>query len=306
MIRIDVRRADGHRAVEKHAPRAEPVLFVVPGHPVQQQLAAAHRECGDQDIPPRVTRLGGDVEHLLRRLFPGPVISIAVGRFHQHEIGVVNIGRVAHDRRALVAEVAAEDELAFLAAFGQPQLDDAGAEDVAGVPEPEDDGRQDPHLAVIRQRPELAHAGDRLVGRVQRRDRRQALALPAAVLALRVVLLDEAGVLEHDVAQGARRRVRKHLAGEPALDQQRDATGMVDVRVAQHDRVDARRVERERLAVQGLLLATALDQAAVEQEAEVTGLDQVTRAGHTAGCAERLQPHRFRPTRRARPPRAAA
>ena len=66
---------------------------------------------------------------------------------------------------------------------------------------------------------------------------------------------------------------------------------MIDVRVAQDDGVDCRRIERERSAVFFLLLVTALYQAAFEQDVFAADSYQVARARDSSSCAKKLNVH---------------
>jgi hypothetical protein len=58
---------------------------------------------------------------------------------------------------------------------------------------------------------------------------------------------------------------------------------MIDVSVAEHDRVERRRIEGERLAIALVALASALNQAAVEQDPPLPVLDEVTGPGDFPG-----------------------
>ena len=79
-----------------------------------------------------------------------------------------------------------------------------------------------------------------------------------------VLLLDLGAVGEHDAEQVAGRRGAVDRPGEPLADERRQVAAVVDVGVAEHDRVDLVRVEREvGVALPGLL-AAALVQPAVE------------------------------------------
>ena len=65
------------------------------------------------------------------------------------------------------------------------------------------------------------------------------------------------------------------------------------MRMAQYHRIDARRIERKRISVQRFFLATALHQAAIEQDADIPDLDQVAGTGDASRRSKRLQFHRI-------------
>jgi hypothetical protein len=66
---------------------------------------------------------------------------------------------------------------------------------------------------------------------------------------------------------------------------------VVEVRVAEHDGVDARRVEREVAVPFERVLAMALEQAAVEQYPTATRVDQVRGARDLARGAPEFDVH---------------
>ena len=78
---------------------------------------------------------------------------------------------------------------------------------------------------------------------------------------------------------------------EALPDQPRDAADVVDVSMADHQRIERGRIERERLEVARLGLAPALDHPAVEQHPPAGRLDQMHRAGDLARRAVELHAH---------------
>ena len=98
----------------------------------------------------------------------------------------------------------------------------------------------------------------------------------------RVLLLDLGRVGEHDAQQVARRRRAVDRPGEPLADERRQVAAVVDVGVAEDDRVDLVGVEREVAVALPGLLAAALVQAAVEQDLVVADFEQVHRPGDAA------------------------
>ena len=73
---------------------------------------------------------------------------------------------------------------------------------------------------------------------------------------------------------------------------------MVDVRVAENDVRQARRVKRKRLAIALVSLAPALDETAIEQDTCVAGINEVARTGDLARRAMKRDLHGAYSTRR--------
>jgi len=63
------------------------------------------------------------------------------------------------------------------------------------------------------------------------------------------------------------------------------------VRVGKHHRIDLARIEGEGLAVARLLLAPALDKAAIDQHPALAAVNQETGTGHLASRTEKLHLH---------------
>ena len=108
----------------------------------------------------------------------------------------------------------------------------------------------------------------------------------------RVVRGNRGAVKQQDARKVATGCGCENRPAETALVKQWQPTAMIDVRVAQDNRVDFRRVERKRLAVSLAVRYTALYEPAVEQDAVATDLDDVTGPGDLSGCTEELQVHR--------------
>jgi hypothetical protein len=66
---------------------------------------------------------------------------------------------------------------------------------------------------------------------------------------------------------------------------------VIEVRVAENDRVNLRGVERKGVGVARLVSAPTLDQAAVEQHLATSDVQDVTGTGDLGGSAEKLEFH---------------
>ena len=162
---------------------------------------------------------------------------------------------------------------------------------MAGVVQGDPDARGDAPFDAVVDRLEAVHGGLRIVDRVKRLDGVQTLAGALAVFPLGVLFLQVAGILEHDAAQVAGGAVGEHGAAVTGLDQQWQATGVIQVGMGEDHGVQSRRVEVERIAVARLVLASALDQATVDQHLHALGLDQETGTCDLARRAQKTDPH---------------
>ena len=90
----------------------------------------------------------------------------------------------------------------------------------------------------------------RVLGGVERLDRLAARALTLAVAVLGVALLNMSGVEQHDAHEVGGHTGGQDASREAALDQQRDAARVVDVRVGDEQDVDVAGVEGEHGVVQ--------------------------------------------------------
>ena len=186
---------------------------------------------------------------------------------------------VADDGQAAPADVAGEDQ-PLISALGDPEIDRGRAQDVARLQELE---RQ--MLSQVED-PAVGHADHQVLHRdgvaqgVERLALGQCLApLPEERV---VLLLDMAGVGQHDGAQVAGGGRAVHRAVEPLLHQEGKPARVVDVGVAQHHAIDPPGIEGK-LGVERVGFGpAALEQPGVEQDPGSRGLEQVHRAGDLA------------------------
>ena len=280
-----------HRAVEENAPAAQVPFVPLAREQVQQLLAATDGEGRDQHIAAARPGLFQHLADFDGGLVAPPVQAVAVGRLHQHEIGARHRRRVAQDRRAFHAEVAGKHQHALATVADGGQFHARRTENVAGVAQHQPDPGQDLARVVVRHRAHLLQRPRHVVAGEQRRVVGAAVAA-VAVVELGVAFGERGRVREHDPQQIGRRRMRPDRTRETARDQHRQPPAMVDVRVAQHDAVQRRDVERERVAVAQLVARAALDHPAVEQQPPAAGeLDLVARARDFAGGAVEADAH---------------
>jgi hypothetical protein len=224
--------------------------------------------------------------------------AVAVGALHEHQVGGREGEGIVQDGRVVLAEIAREHQLAARLTARRavsirlldPHLDAGRAEDVPGLAHAHRDAGQRVEGRVVGDGAHLAHHGVHVRGFEQRG---HALVVPrdAAVGALGLADRELGGVAQQDGQQVGARRVRVDRTAETARHQQWQTAAMVDVRVAQHDRIDAAGCEREGAPVAGRGIRAALDHAAIEQQLAAAGPHDVAGPGHFARGTEKLQLH---------------
>ena len=158
--------------------------------PVQQLLAAADRERRDQHTAAVAPGIVENPAQLADGFRAVAMQAVAVGRLHQHQIGLGDLRRIAQDRRAIGAEIAGKHQLPAIA----PQLDAGRSEDVAGIAETHLDTREQFDAGVVGNRLDLLHRNAHVVLAVQR----HGFGLAAAAIAIgahRLAFGDAGGVL---------------------------------------------------------------------------------------------------------------
>jgi hypothetical protein len=163
---------------------------------------------------------------------------------------------------------------------------------VPGVGEAQPHARRDLADLAVGQRHHPPTQRLDLLEAVQRRGHRAAATAggPGGLRQLQV-----RAVAQHRRDQFDRRWRRMDLAAVAARHQPGQQAAVVEVRVAQDDGVERVRPESPRLAVARRGIAAALHEAAVDQHAAATVLDEVMGAGDLAGRPEERQTrhHRF-------------
>jgi len=95
-------------------------------------------------------------------------------------------------------------------------------------------------------------------------------------------LLQVSGVEHHQPGQFARGGGGDDLPAKTALDQQRQATAVIEMGVGQEQEIDGGGFETERFRILLLEFASSLVEAAIDEYAATGALDEMTGAGDTA------------------------
>jgi hypothetical protein len=114
---------------------------------------------------------------------------------------------------------------------------------------------------------------------------------PLAVGVCGILLMDAPAVGEEDAEQIAGRRGAEDRPPIALAHYHRKVAAVIDVGVRHHDRVEAGRLEPERLPVPKPQLLESLEQPAVDQDSGAGRLDQELRTGYRAGAAEEAELH---------------
>ena len=143
------------------------------------------------------------------------------------------------------------------------------------------------HLAVPAGAEALEHSLG-IVHVIERHIPRMAGALRLAVAPLRFKHLNVRAVAQHNPAQILRRFRRNHGAAETLRVQQRQAAGMIDVRMRQQNVINLRRINRYLLI---LILVRSLLHTAVDQNMKPADLQIVAASRHFMGGPKKIQFH---------------
>ena len=158
---------------------------------------------------------------------------------------------------------------------------------MTGVPEPGPHAFYHVEHFAVFDPAHLPHDALALLDRVQRLDALTGFA--AAVL--RIPLCQVRRIRQQDSGQLAAGLLGEYRAAKTPLDQQRQPPAMVQVGVAQDDRVYLRCIKGKRITVAFFFFAAALDQAAVEQHLFPVHVQDVTGARHFRRGSEKLELH---------------
>ncbi len=158
------------------------------------------------------------------------------------------------------------------------ELDEGGAEDVAGVEEFERDAGGNFARRMEMRWDEKLHEGVDIRLFVEGLKKFFAFAFALLVDVFEVALLEEAGVAQHDVAKFGGGLAGEDAAAEALAHELREVAGVVDVRMREDDVVDCFGVDWEVSIFFESFLAVALEEAAIEEDTFTVGFEEVHRA----------------------------
>ena len=289
----DAGRLRGHGRVHDDVQGGDAPLARQPMKVVDDLLRATHCECRDDDVAPGEGLLD-DAGKFAARGFLVLVRPVAVGRFNEQQVGVFDRRGVAQDGSAGLSQVAAEDDLGGSAALRNPDLDDGRTKNVPGIAEQTHHLRMGLHALVVGGGADLPQS---LLGIRHPIDGRffgaQRLALLGAPPRgpLGIGLLDVGAVAQHHLQQVARGRHRVDRPFKAVAGQLGQQATVVDMCVGEEDEIDGGGIEGKGGVVACRGLASALDHAAIDQEADLISFDEIAGARDLAGCADKMDLH---------------
>jgi hypothetical protein len=276
---VDLQRRHRHRTVhiDRYRGQLAGAHQLTQRH--QQHRRPVDRERGRQHHAAAVegaAQRGGDQVELA-----GWMKAFPVRRLDHDRVGPRRALRGTQQRVVGAPEVAAERDGAGLGA----QLDGSGAEDVAGPAQHDLVARHRVRLARL-DRPQQTD-GPLGVFPVEEGERGLVSAVAVAGGVLGVLLLQVRRVPQHDRCHLGGAGGAVHRPREPFLHQPRQPATVVEVGVAEHDRVHITRGYREPGPIAPAQFPLTLVQAAVHQDPAARGLHQEPAAGHRTGGAEK-------------------
>lgn len=278
MFYRDFRGAIGHRRIDENRQIMQPALPRQAMQVIKNLLGATHREGGNDDIAATFAGLRYDRDHLINRRGLIAMHSIAIGRFHDQDIGLGDRRRVAQNRPPRLTQVAAEYQLYGFARFGDPQLDDCRTENVTAIAESADHIGMWRKTLIIRHLPHLPEAGFGIAYRVDRGRwgrRRPGPVAPPALCPFGLRLLDMGAIWQHHLKQIGGGGGGQDRTTESVLRQFRQHAAMVNMRMRQQHEIQGTRIKTEMLAVARVRLAPTLNHAAIDQKSRGLRLDQI-------------------------------
>ena len=233
---------------------------------------------------------------LVDGLLGAAVITVTVGRLHQHHVGAIEEGRVLHQWRTGITQIAGEHQTGDVFAFGYFQFQKGRAENMPGVAVAHAHARFGLKKFVVAGRPQLAGDGLGVFHRVQRlHGAAVAVAGAFAVGPFRFHFLDVGAVFEHDGEQVHGRLGAVDRAGELFLDHARQKAAVIDMGVGEQNEVELGSLVKPGVDVSFFDFRVALVQAAIDGETGLFGFYDVTGAGNGLGGPHELDFHQKTP-----------
>jgi len=120
--------------------------------------------------------------------------------------------------------------------------------------------------------------------RIERFYRWFSAACPLFIYIINIRFLNVTGILQHDIAQGGRRRGGVNWAAKPVFDQVGKVAAMIDMRVRKDHGINRLGIKRKILITLVSIGASTLKQPTVQQKFAAIDFDQMFGTGHCACC----------------------
>jgi hypothetical protein len=121
-----------------------------------------------------------------------------------------------------------------------------------------------------------------IVERIERRRDRVPAAMQSSRAQAGIFFLQRRGIAQHVARELARRRRGDHFAAESALDQQRNASTVIEVRMGEQNEVDRCGIAAEVRRIAALDSVATLKKSAVDEHAPLGAFEQMTGSGDLA------------------------
>ena len=140
---INLRGLDRHRAVDVNGKWLERLALERAGQQIQKQLRSPNCKCRDENFPLCLDGFGNDFSSLNGSLHQRFVIAVAIGRFHEDHVSVLERHGIFMKRRAARANIAGKDDDLFPAIFFDRHLNTGRTKNVPRFDPARDDSRRD-------------------------------------------------------------------------------------------------------------------------------------------------------------------
>jgi hypothetical protein len=266
---------DGQRAIDVDRNRRNLSRQCKRMEIVDDFLYSTDGECRNEDAPASRRGFGDNVRKCLARQLVRRMIPIAIGGFHDHDVGGLRWLRVPNDRKATPPDVAREHETLPVSPFLDVQDDGRRPENVPGVDEGHANAGRNLERLVVWNASHEVRSTRCIDHGIQRGN--GTLAMPHQKLG--VLLLDMGGVGKHHDGEITRRGGTPHRSTIALSHQQWNASRVIDVRVREYDGVNARYVDGQTEVFCLRLLPPPLEKTTIQQDVSSVHVHDVAGPG---------------------------
>ena len=100
MVHVDLCGFNRHGAVDVDREPGQATLSEGLFNVVEQILGAADGETRHEDLALRLQRMLDDADRFIDRILQGFMVTVTIGRFHDHHVGLREWFRVTYDRHS--------------------------------------------------------------------------------------------------------------------------------------------------------------------------------------------------------------
>ena len=231
---------------------------------IEDGLCTPYRERRNDDVTAACKRIVDDLGKTFFFFFRF-MQAIAVCRFADDIIGIINDSRVVDDRLIGLSQVAREDEFRRFTVFRHIDFYDARTQDMTRIFKTYAHRIAECYRLTVTHCFEMLQTSVGIIDRIHRLKHRLACTFAFAIFLHGIIFLDMSTVGEHDGAQLARCFRRIDLTAEALFAQLRQQTAVVDMRMCQNNSIDRiRRKQKITIVIRAYRLRT-LEHPAIYQ-----------------------------------------